>query len=456
MNRQIRNLIINIPPRHMKSGLVCVFFPAWVWGPMARPQDSWLFGSYSPKLSTRDSVACRRLLDSDIYRSLWAHNFIQNEETRDMYKHNGSLLRHDQNEKMRYQNIHSGTRISTSVGGTGTGDGGDFLVVDDPHKVKGVESQVQRASAIDWWDNEMSTRGNDPKTVCKLVIQQRVHAGDVCGNLLEKAAENWEHLCIPFEYERNRKVFISRTSLNFKDPRKKEGELLWADRYNEKAVSDLKSSLTIYQQSGQLQQRPTPKQGKIFKRQYFKYRWKELPQDMDKVFDTWDLSFGEEEEHAMNVGYKVGKKGSRYYVMDEIRDHMGLLEQIKFIMQLRKSDARTRASVIENKANAHAVISVIKKKVTGLIRYNPKGDKETRAEAQEPLFHAGNVIFPADSAMPWAEEAVEEFISFGKTAVWKDRVDALCQGLDWSESKSASIGDAVPESMEKLQGWAIS
>ena len=68
---EIKRLIINVPPRHMKSTCVSVLWPAWVWGPLARPGVKWLFASYAANLAIRDSVRCRRIIESAWYQALW-------------------------------------------------------------------------------------------------------------------------------------------------------------------------------------------------------------------------------------------------------------------------------------------------------------------------------------------------------------------------------------------------
>src|SRR5271168_4065422 len=154
----IRNLLINVPPRHMKSLLVSVFWPAWEW--IQYPERRWLYSSYAAALSTRDSVMCRRLIESPWYRSRWGHVYS---------------LTGDQNAKTRFDNSRSGYRLSTSVGGSVTGEGGDRIVCDDPHNVSDVASDATRKSAIDWWDIAMSTRVNDPKTSAMVIVMQRCH-----------------------------------------------------------------------------------------------------------------------------------------------------------------------------------------------------------------------------------------------------------------------------------------
>src|SRR5579862_6535508 len=232
---EIRNLLINVPPQHMKGLLVSVFFPAWEW--IRWPERRWLYSSYAATLSIRDSVKCRRLIESPWYQARWGHVFA---------------LTGDQNAKSRFDNNRSGYRLSTSVGGSVTGEGGDRIICDDPHKVDEVESDTARKNAIDWWDVAMSTRVNDPKTSAKVVVMQRCHQQDRSGHLLEQG--DWEHLCLPAEYESSR----AATSIRFADPRQEHGELLWPERFGAAEIESLKRSLGSYAAAGQLQQRPSP------------------------------------------------------------------------------------------------------------------------------------------------------------------------------------------------------
>src|SRR5271155_3700297 len=245
---QLRNLLINVPPRHMKSLLVSVFWPAWEW--IKHPERRWLYSSYAASLSIRDSVKCRRLIESPWYRSRWGHVFS---------------LTGDQNAKMRFDNNRSGYRLSTSVGGSVTGEGGDRIVCDDPHKVDEVHSDTVRKAALDWWDVAMSTRVNDPKTSAKVVVMQRCHQQDLSGHLLEQGG--WDHLCLPAEYEGP----VRLTSIGFVDPRTERGELLWKERFGPREIADLKRSLGSYAAAGQLQQRPSPAEGGLLKRHWFRF-----------------------------------------------------------------------------------------------------------------------------------------------------------------------------------------
>lgn len=179
---QIRDLLINVPPRHMKSLTVAVFWPCWVW--LRDPQRRWLYSSYAQRLSTRDSLKCRRLIQSPWYQRNWGDRF---------------QLTGDQNEKTRFENDRTGVRLATSVNGSNTGEGAEIIVCDDPHNVRERESEIKREAVLTWWDEVMSTRLNNPKTGARVIVMQRLHERDLSGHVLEKGG--WEHLCLPAEYE---------------------------------------------------------------------------------------------------------------------------------------------------------------------------------------------------------------------------------------------------------------
>src|SRR5262249_25910100 len=163
---QIAHLIINVPPGHAKSLLTCVFWPAWVW--IDQPQSRWLLSSYREPLAIRDSLKCRRLIESDWYQQRWGSRF---------------QLRDDQNQKQRFENDRTGYRIVVPMS-AGTGERGDYVVVDDPHSVEQAASDTERTTAVEWWNGCMCTRLNNPSKGHKIVIQQRLHEADLTGDLL--------------------------------------------------------------------------------------------------------------------------------------------------------------------------------------------------------------------------------------------------------------------------------
>lgn len=275
----IRQLLINEPPRCMKSTAIAVCFPAWIW--TLEAQYQFLFMSYVEKLTLRDSVKCRRIIESKWYKERWGHKF---------------QLCSDANTKLRFDNNKTGYRIASSIGGSGTGEGGDILVIDDANNAGDSESDVIREWTNDWCDGVLSTRLNDPKTGRVVAVQQRLHMQDHSGHILAKKMPDLVHLCLPMEFESARRcitVPLKKTKgIAWQDPRKKEGELLWPERFGQEEVDKIKANLNSeYKVAGQLQQRPAPAQGGIIKKVWFKW-WKEpRPPRCEFVLQSWDTAF---------------------------------------------------------------------------------------------------------------------------------------------------------------------
>ena len=241
----IRRLIINIPPRHMKSLTVSTMFPAWLW--INTPSFRSIFASYGQDLAIRDSLKTRRLITSPWYQNNWSNRYT---------------MTGDQNAKSRFENDKTGYRLATSVDGVATGEGGDGIFIDDPHNVKDTLSSVKLQTVTDWFDMVMQTRLNDPKTGFIVIIMQRSHEKDLTGHILSKEM-GYSHLCLPARYD-------SQHPQRWKhDPRTQEGELLWPAKYGEKEIARLEKSMGSYAAAGQLQQRPTPREGGIIKRHWF-------------------------------------------------------------------------------------------------------------------------------------------------------------------------------------------
>tara|TARA_R110000868_G_scaffold102492_4_gene282183 strand:+ start:2476 stop:4092 length:1617 start_codon:yes stop_codon:yes gene_type:complete len=274
----IKRLIINIPPRMGKSTITSVAFPAWTWAQPERsatsgPGVQFLMASYANQLVLRDSVKCRRLIESPWYQKLWGERFSLNS---------------DQNTKSRFSNDQGGERLITSVGAAVTGEGGSIIVVDDPNSASEAFSDATIEATIDWWDGTMSTRLNDQKTGAYVIIQQRLAENDLTGHVIEKDVGEWTHLCLPMKYEADR-AFV--TNIGWNDPRTEEGELLWHDRFGDKEVANLERSLGPFMAAGQLQQRPEPAGGGIIKREWWKL-WEETSYPpMDYIIASLDTAY---------------------------------------------------------------------------------------------------------------------------------------------------------------------
>lgn len=402
---KIKNLIINMPPRHAKSLLCSVFWFCWVW--TQQPSSRWLYSSYAQALSVRDSQKCRRIITSDWYRKHWGHVFE---------------LTKDQNLKQSFENSRTGQRIATSVEAQATGFGGDYVIVDDPiNAQEALKSTIAIENANDWWDQSMSTRGNDPRKARFVVIMQRLHDKDLSGHLIEQGG--YEHLVLPAEYDP--KVFI-QTSLDWKDPRKQPGELLWPERVDMESLATFKRKLGPFGYASQFQQNPVPSEGGLFKHSWLQY-YTEPPKCTSGVISV-DCTFKSLDESDYVVIQVWGKRGPNFYLMHQVRRRMGLIDTLKAIRDVTRQHRFARTVVVEDKANGSAVVEVLKKKIPGVIAYTPHESKEARAASISVYFESGNVYLPDPKTASWVVDYITELTRFPKSR-HDDQVDCTSQAL---------------------------
>jgi hypothetical protein len=241
-----QNGVINVPPRMTKSYTASVSAPCWAW-----TEDPWLqflTASYRDDLSTRDAVRSRRLINSQWYKERWGDEFS---------------LFYDQNRKTFYENDKGGYRLAQSVAGGSTGEGGNRIIVDDPHNVGRAESDTERSNALFWWDEEMTSRLNDQTKDGKLIIMQRLHERDLTGHVLDKDLE-YMHLCLPMEFVPDRRCVVDLGHKVLADPRTHDRELLDPVRFPERVVRKMELEMGPYSAAGQLQQDPKPREGGMF------------------------------------------------------------------------------------------------------------------------------------------------------------------------------------------------
>ena len=435
---EIRKLVINIPPRHMKSLQVSVFWPAWVW--LTHPERRFLFGSYALELSTKHSVICRRLVSSGgvrprpgeeahgrtVLERIGYRGLVETLEGPEAWSLCG-----DQNLKRRFENTRTGMRLATSVGGSVTGEGGDFLVLDDPHKPDEVGSDVLRARTVDWHDSTWTTRLNDAATGVQVIVMQRLHEADLTGHVLERGG--FEHLCLPAEHE------LSHPFHWPDDPRTEPGEVLWP-KWGEPYLAEKQVELGSYGYAGQYQQRPSPAGGGIFRRDWWRiYLPGELPAPRMLVA-SWDMTFKDSDGSDYVVGQLWLRDLADRYLVAQIRARLDFTQTLAAVRALdtyarRRWPGVALANLVEDAANGPAVVSTLRREISGLRAVRVRDGKEGRAHAVVPEVEAGNVHLPEDviPAPPGyretrTEELIEELAAFPRGA-HDDQVDAMTQAL---------------------------
>ena len=366
---QITRLLINLPPRNMKSLLVSVLWPTWEW--IHAPQRRWIFTSYAESLASKHSVDRRTILQSPWYQHRWGDRV---------------RLASDQNVKHEFMNTRRGHMIATSIGGSITGKGGSRIVVDDPHNPLQAESDAQRESALAYFSRTLSTRLDNKNDDAIVVVMQRLHERDLAALCLDLG---FTHVCLPAEAEVPTRCVYPRTQQVY---HRAPGDVLWPEREGPAVLAKQKVALGSAAYAGQYQQRPAPAGGLLFHPDWFKFYDERPP--VERLVQSWDMTYTDGPSSDYVVGLQAARKGADIYLIDRVRGQWAFNETCRRVLELYRRYPETGTILIENAANGPAIINVLSRLVPGIIGVTPEGGKYARAQAASPIVEAGNVWLP--------------------------------------------------------------
>jgi predicted phage terminase large subunit-like protein len=415
---KIRRLIINMPPRYLKSLLASVAFPAWCLGHDAAAQI--LCVSYAQELADKLSRDCRRILTSDWYRRIFPTRLSQERQA-----------------VPEFETTAQGCRLATSVGGVLTGRGADLIIIDDPLKPEQALSQTQRRAANEWFDHTLYSRLNDKLAGATVVIMHRLHEDDLVGHVM--AQEDWEVVSFPAIAEDHETQLVD-TVWGPKLLTRRQGEALHPAREPLAMLEHLRQMIGEYNFAGQYQQAPTPLGGGLVKAAWFKhYGARALPPSFDRIVQSWDTANKATELSDYSVCTTWGIAGKDLYLIDLLRRRM---EYPELKREVRAEYERFRPSVvlIEDKASGTQLIQELTQEgLYAITRYHPQTDKVMRMHAQTAMIENGFVHLP-DTA-PWLAPYLHEMTVFphGKH---DDQVDSTAQLLDWYKRASGPSSNA--------------
>lgn len=277
------------------------------------------------------------------------------------------------------------------------------MIIDDPIKnAKEAQSKTVRDTIWDEWESTLSTRLHKGASV--IVIMTRWHEDDMIGRLLDTSPYDWVRLRLPAIAE-DKDDLLGREI----------GEPLCAELgYDKEWAAFKKEEVGSRTWASLYQQRPTVAQGNIFKRQWINYFDNKDNKYFDDMLMSWDMTFKDSEEGDYVVGQVWGKKGSEYYLVDQIREQLDFTNSLKAVENMARKYPRCRRILIEDKANGPAIINTLKRKVSGIIPITPKESKEARAFSVTPFFEAGNVYLY--NKLPYLDELVDELVGFPQAA----------------------------------------
>lgn len=412
-----QRIMICMPPRHGKSELVSRRFPAYFLG--RNPHGRVIACSYSAGLATTFNRDVQRIMSSPEYLEVFPDSLIPNTDV--------AKLNPDNNKYKRQTSFFElvdkqGFLLSAGVGGPITGQGADLLLIDDP--VKNEEeamSETIRDNIYGWFNSTAYTRLEGGANI--VLCLTRWHKQDLAGKLLEEmelGGEKWEVINFPA---------IRVNENNYNDPRL-IGEPLWQEKYDKPRLEIIRSQVGSRVWSSLYQQNPVIEGGNIIKEEWFQY-YQTLPFDINNwreayLVASWDLSFKKTGKSYV-VGVIIAKHKAQFYLIDMWRRKADVVETQHAIQKMDEKYPSCKTTLIENKANGPAIISLLKEKVSNIVEVNPTTSKDERLHSVAPIFEAGNFLLPANS--PISKLVVEELCAFPNSDN-DDIVDAISQGVN--------------------------
>lgn len=403
----LQNLDIQIPPRMLKSVIVNVLFPCWIW--TKKPSFKIISGSRSYDLSIKFNGKRRDLIQSPSYQALWPIEFKKTSET-------------------DFENIYNGKMKAVSALGKITGEGADLLLSDDLIDAMDSFSTTKREAVNTWFSNAFYNRAQNRKTVKRININQRLHAKDVSGHIAE--FHNYKTLIFPMEMTEN-----NMSTCGFKDPRK-PGAFIHPSRFDAKEKADEYKSLGVYGWSSQYQQNPKPIGGGLIKEEWIRRFNPFSVQKFDRKIITADLTFKGNEDSDYVCFQCWGTVGTTKFLFDIVRGKWSYkITKEKFAaFCLKHVDATDK--YIEDKANGPALISDMEETIYGMQPWPEKksplakADKVQRLRLISQEYENGDVYIA--EGIELANEFIEELTSFtekGSATGNDDMVDTSTMAL---------------------------
>lgn len=400
---EIKRLIINMPPRNLKSVCASVSWPAWILG--QNPAARIMVSSYSQALSFKHSLDCRLVMEAMWYRDMFPQTRIASGE----------------NEKAKFVTTKRGFRIATSTGGSVTGEGGDFLIVDDPHNALEAMSKTKRETTLNWFEQAFMSRLNDKRKGVVVVVMQRLHPHDLTGHLLGKKGRRWEQLCLPAIAAGGERFCIKKI-IKIRGL----GEVLNPLREDEGTLRMIQGEMGSFAFAAQYQQTPIQTEGGMIKLEWFG-RYQHAPQD-GVVVQSWDTATKTSKNNDFSACTTWCESKNAFYLLDVFARRMEYPD-LKRTVVSHAEKWQPSAILIEDKASGQVLLQDLKAEIAlPLIAISPTEDKITRFGAVTALIEAGKVLLPKSAA--WLVEFEEEIMLFPEGA-HDDRVDAFSQFLNW-------------------------
>lgn len=407
-----KRLMIFMPPRHGKSEIASVRFPAWALG--RNPNLRIIGCSYGAELARKINRQVQKVMDSEAYHQVFPHTRLNDRNVKTLQR---PLRNSDTFEIVGAL----GTYRAAGIGGAITGTGADILIIDDPIKnQKEANSLVFRDSLWEWYTGTAYTRLEKDGAV--ILIQTRWHEDDLAGRLLTEMqkggeyADKWEVVTLEAIKE-------SENPLDWRE----HGEALWDWKYPIEALLGIKQTVGSIVFSAQYQQKPSPVSGALFKRSWWKY-YREIPAEAGEIIQVYDTAQKPGITNDWSVCATWKKVSSGYYLLDLWRNKVEAPD-LERLAVANYNKWLPNKVLIEDKSSGSSLIQYLQRNTTlPVIPINPTADKETRAISATGTVEAGNCYLPENAR--WVQDFIVEHEQF-PFGTFDDQVDTTAMAINY-------------------------
>jgi predicted phage terminase large subunit-like protein len=404
---EISRLLINQPPRSLKSICASVAYVAWLLG--HDPTRRVVVVSYSSELAAELHRQFRMVIDAPWYRDLFP------------------AMRPAKDSSTELVTTAGGSRYATSVGGTLTGRGADTIIVDDPLKAEEALSEPARRRVIDWYAGTLVSRLNDKGRDPIVVVMQRLHESDLAGHLLEQ--RGWQHLELPAIAIEDSIIPTGRN----KTFTRRIGDVLHSARESKEALDGIRAEIGSLMFSAQYQQRPVPLAGNLIRRDWFRfYDQAPPPRARDRTVQSWDIAMMSGDANDFSVCTTWRMVGCDYYLIDVFRARLAYPDLRRKIASLAARHG-AQSILIEDAGPGMALLQDLRRDpppgMPRPIGQKPEGSKIDRMVAQSAKIEAGHVHLPKQA--DWLDSFLLEILAFPRGR-YDDQVDSVSQFLKWA------------------------
>jgi predicted phage terminase large subunit-like protein len=422
----IRRLIVNIPPRHLKSLTVTIAYIAWALG--HDPTKKIICVSHSKDLAREHASAFLRIVESPWYQRLFPALQIAKRGHR----------------ITELKTTSGGFRLATSIEGSILGRGADLIVIDDPIQPLAALSEAERVKVKTFYDQTLYTRLNDKRTGAIVLVMQRLHEDDLVAHV--EGIDDWEKLEIPAVAERTETYALGPSSSD--SYRRRVGELLHPDREDQATLDQIRRTMGSRGFQAQYQQTPVPHDGNIIKRSWIRY-YNEEPEEFELLVASWDTASTTSESSDYSVGTLWGLAGNNYYLLDLIRGQFEFTALRREVLAMHERDLDAITLIEETDTGRALAQDLHSTRELRPILDPPRFDKVARIEAQSARFEAGDVLLPRSA--PWLEAYLAELLAF-PNGRHDDQVDSTSQALRFLTRRRSQLALTRPPARQRPAG----